>query len=145
MTKKLEGESQVSEIATLITTRLADIAHFKSQGEVADEVGFATRNVLSIIKSGATKLSLDRVEPMARALDLDLRTVMLPALRQYYSEDVIAAIRETFVNDMTKTEHEIIAIARKSMDTTKSLSFETRELLKEIFADNKPAADKSAH
>lgn len=139
MNKKSKGESQISELATLISTRLQDISDRKSQGEVAEEVGFVSKNVLSIIKRGDTKLPLDRVEPLAKALDLDLRTVMLMALRQYYSDDTIAAIREVFLDDLTKTEHEIITIARKSFDTTASLSHETRELLKEVFADNRPA------
>lgn len=139
MNTKVSGEPQVSELAALISARLQDIADRKSQGEVAEEVGFVSKNVLSIIKRGGTKLSLDRVEPMAKALDLDLRTLMLPALRQYFTEEVIAAIRETFLEDLTKTEHEIIAIARANCDTKAPLSFQTREELKEVFAKNRPA------
>jgi transcriptional regulator with XRE-family HTH domain len=133
------GGSDVSELATLISTRLQDISNRKSQGEVADEVGFNSKNVLSIIKRGSTKLSLDRVDAMAKALELDLRTLMLPALRQYFSEDVINALRETFAAEDTKTEREIITIARNYMDTKEPLSYETREQLKVIFESNKPA------
>jgi transcriptional regulator with XRE-family HTH domain len=133
------GGSDVSELATLISTRLQDISNRKSQGEVSDEVGFNSKNVLSIIKRGSTKLSLDRVDAMAKALELDLRTLMLPALRQYFSEDVINALRETFAAEDTKTEREIITIARNYMDTKEPLSYETREQLKVIFESNKPA------
>lgn len=130
---------ELSELASIIATRLQDISSWKSQQEVSDEVGFQNSNVLSITKNGRTKLALERVEPLAKALEIDVKTLMLPALRQYYSEDLIAAIRETFMDDLTKTEHEIIAIARKSMDTNENLSYETREAIREAFANNKPA------
>lgn len=136
MSEQQEGRS---ELAELISTRLEDIAAHKSQREVADEVGFPSKNVMSIIKKGATKLSLDRVEAMAKALGLQLETVMIPALRQYYSDDVLNALRETFNSTETKTEREILAIARQHMDVSQPLSFETRQKLKEVFAANRPA------
>ena len=129
----------LSEVAALITTRLQDISARKSQKDVADEVGFPSKNVISIIKRGSTKLPLDRVEAMAKALDLDLVVMMMPALRQYYSEDVIGALRDTFSSAESETERHILAIARASMDVTQPLSFETRERLKEVFAANRPA------
>lgn len=134
---KSEG---LSEVAALIATRLQDIASRKSQKDVADEVGFPSKNVISIIKRGATKLPLDRVEAMAKALDLDMAVVMMPALRQYYSEDVIAALRDTFASAETETERQILAIARECMNVSQPLFYETRQRLKEIFAANKPAS-----
>lgn len=126
-----------SDLAVLIGTRLEDISSRKSQREVALEVGFPSTNIISILKRGATKLSLDRVEKMAKALDLDLATVMIPALRQYYDDDVIEALRNTFQSDQTKTEREILALARKNMDTSQPLSFDMRERLKKVFQGEK--------
>jgi predicted XRE-type DNA-binding protein len=133
---------ELSEMAQLLTTRLQDIASRKSQKEVAEEVGFVTPNVLSIMKKGATKLAIDRVPAMAKALDLELITVMLPALRQYFTEETIDAIRDAFTSAETDTERLILAIARKNMDTRQGLSHETREQLKSIFKTNTP---KSKH
>lgn len=132
-----EGE-KLSELATLIASRLEDIAVSKNQREIAEEVGFPNKNMISIIKSGGTKLSIDRVEVMAKALGLDLAVLMLPALRQYYSEDTIDALRKTFDSTETKTERDIVALARKHMDVNKPLSYQTREALKEVFASNRP-------
>jgi transcriptional regulator with XRE-family HTH domain len=132
----------LSEMARLLTTRLEDLSYRKNQKDVADEVGFTNRNMLSLIKSGQTKLSLDRVPAMAKALELELKSVMLPALRQYYTEDVIGALRETFGSTETATEHEILVIARKNMDTTQSLSYETRAALRDAFAHNNPVTAK---
>lgn len=132
-------QDRMSELARLVTARLEDISFQKSQREVADEVGFANRNMLSLIKTGQTKLSLDRVPAMAKALGLNIDVVLLPALRQYYGDDVISMLRETFGAAETHTEHEILSIARKHMDTSLGLSFETRNALAEVFSNNKPA------
>jgi transcriptional regulator with XRE-family HTH domain len=132
-------EDRMSELSRLVAARLEDIAFSKSQREIADEVGFVNRNMLSLIKNGSTKLSLDRVPAMAKSLGLDLETVMMPALRQYYSEEVISLLRETFGSAETQTEHEILSIARKNMDTRERLSYETRAALAEVFAKNKPS------
>lgn len=126
---------QLSELARLVAARLEDLSFRKTQREIADEVGFPNRNMLSLIKSGQSKLSLDRVPLMAKALELDLESVMLPALRQYYSEDVISTLRETFGSTETHTEHEILAIARKNMDTKRPLPYEMKGLLADVFAN----------
>lgn len=134
---KQEGNGR-SELAALIDTRLNDIASHKMQRDVAMEVGFPSLNVMSAIKRGATKLSLDRVEAMARALELDLPVLMIPALRQYFTDDVIEAIRNTFNSTETKTERDILEIAQKNMDVNEPLSKISRDRLKEVFASNRP-------
>ncbi|NKX37670.1 helix-turn-helix transcriptional regulator [Rhodobacteraceae bacterium R_SAG4] len=136
MTRTVNGPTELSE---LITTRIQDISAHKSQKEIAEEVGFPSTNVLSIIKSGKTKLSLDRVDAMAKALEIDPQTLWMPALRQYYSEETISSIRQMFNSTETKTEREIISLARKHMDVSQSLSYSSREALKEVFTNNKPA------
>lgn len=130
---------KLSELATLISARCDDLAARKNQREIANEVGFPNKNVISILKGGGMKLSLDRVEGMAKALELDLATLMLPTLRQYYDEDVIEALRKTFSSAETKTERDIISIARKHMNVNEPLSHATREKLKEVFKQNRPA------
>lgn len=128
-------------LAQLIAARIEDLSPRKSQREIAEEVGFPSRNVISIIKSGATKLSLDRVEAMAKALELDLATVMIPALEQYYNQDTISAIRDVFSSAESKAEKELLALARIYLKNPQSLSFETRETLKQIFQQNKPSSN----
>lgn len=136
----MSTEKKTSELAQLVTTRLEEIGGRKNQRDVSEEVGFPTANMISLIKSGATKLALDRVEKMAKALEIDLSVLMLPALRQFYSTETIAAIRDAFAptEAETKTEREILAIARNNMDVSAGLSFETRQRLKEVFAENTP-------
>ncbi len=43
----------------------------KTQIEIAIEVGYANANILTMFKRGTTRLPLDKVVPMAHALDDD--------------------------------------------------------------------------
>jgi predicted XRE-type DNA-binding protein len=53
----------------------------KSQKQVASEIGYDKPNVITMIKQGLTKLPINKVGPMARALNVDpvylLRLVMM--------------------------------------------------------------------
>ena len=54
----------------------------KSQLEIASEAGFANPNMVAMIKNGSTKLALDRVPSMARALDCDPAYLLRLTLEQ---------------------------------------------------------------
>ena len=95
--------------------------------------------MITLIKLGKSKLALDRVSAMAKALELDVEVVLIPALRQYFSDDVIDMMREVFSGAQTQTERDLLVIARKSMDTKETLSFESRQMIAEILKSNKPA------
>lgn len=66
-------------VAEFIADKLADTD--KTQREVAEECGFENPNIITMFKTGATKLPLNRIGPLAKALDVDpshlLRLVML--------------------------------------------------------------------
>ena len=76
----------------------------KTQREIAEEVGFENPNVLSMIKTGDTKLPINRVGPLARALGINpaylLRVVLLE-----YSPDTWAPI-EQLLTEPTLTANE---------------------------------------
>lgn len=55
----------------------------KSQAMIAKEVGFERPNIISMIKLGATKLPIDKIIPMARALNIDRVFMMKLALEEY--------------------------------------------------------------
>jgi hypothetical protein len=57
--------------ATFLTDRMRDLKHRKSQKEIAKEAGFLNSNFLSLLKSGANKIPLDRVPTPAKALEAD--------------------------------------------------------------------------
>ena len=68
-------------VADLIADRLAAID--KTQRQVADECGFENANVITMFKQGATKLPLNRIGPLAKALDIDPVYLLRLTLLEY--------------------------------------------------------------
>ena len=83
----------------------------KPQNEIAEEAGFVNTNMLSMIKSGAAKLPLDRVAGLAAALECDPKLLFRLALEQQGNETTALAIAEIFGAIVTRNEvvwlHEI--------------------------------------
>ena len=83
----------------------------KQQSEIAEEAGFVNHNMVSMIKSGAAKLPLDRVAGLAAALDCDDKLLFRLALEQQGNETTALAIAEIFGTIVTRNEvvwlHEI--------------------------------------
>jgi hypothetical protein len=83
----------------------------KPQNEIAEEAGFVNTNMLSMIKSGAAKLPLDRVAGLAAALECDPKLLFRLALEQHGNETTALAIAEIFGAIVTRNEvvwlHEI--------------------------------------
>lgn len=52
---------QNSATARLITDRIRDLAHRKTQAEIASEAGFPNPNFMTFLKNGRNKVPLDRV------------------------------------------------------------------------------------
>ena len=57
--------------ALFIAHRVRDLKHRKTQKEIAQDAGFVNANMLSLLKSGANKVPLDRVPALAQALEVD--------------------------------------------------------------------------
>ena len=66
---------QDTALAKFVDIRLLELKHKKTQAEIAEEAGFVNPNMVTMIKQGATKLPIDRVPALAKALEVD------PALR----------------------------------------------------------------
>lgn len=71
-------------VAEFIAYRLAEID--KSQREVAEECGFETPNIITMFKKGQMKVPLDRVGPLAKALDADPAHLLRLAMQEYMPE-----------------------------------------------------------
>ena len=59
-----------SRLTSFIRKRILELRPRKNQVEIAVEAGFVNTNMLLMIKSGKTKLPLDRVPALAKALDV---------------------------------------------------------------------------
>lgn len=102
-------------VAEFITMKIAESG--KTQKEIAEELGYEHANVISMIKTGNTKLPLDKIGKMAAALYIDPVQLLRLALDEY-QPGLYAAIEDCLANPLlTRNERELIdAIRRVSGD-----------------------------
>ncbi len=78
-------------------------AEFEGIGE-AGKRGFGNPNMIAMIKNGSTKLALDRVPSMARALECDSAYLLRLTLEQQEGDTAAQAIVEIFGTPVTANE-----------------------------------------
>ena len=72
-----------TRLPSFLEKRVLELRPTKSQAEIASEAGFANPNMVAMIKSGATRLPLDRVPALAVALKVDPARLLQLALEQW--------------------------------------------------------------
>ena len=104
MTKPQEDQSLVSIIVSAAIDRLAPR---KTQKELAREMGFLKPGMLSMIKTGATRIPFTKLPNVAAALGIDpallIRTHLCETWPEF--EDIV---HEVFGGVLTETEREWI-------------------------------------
>ncbi len=101
MTKKPHEDTK---LAKYIERRVLELKSRKSQLQIANEAGFPNPNMITMIKNGTSKLALDRIPSMSRALECDPRFLMRLALDQAVGDTAAAAIIEIFGTPITANE-----------------------------------------
>ncbi|MEQ8931860.1 MAG: helix-turn-helix transcriptional regulator [Silicimonas sp.] len=81
-----------TRLAKYIDKRVMELRPKKSQNEIAAEAGFVSLNMLSMLKAGSTKLPLDRVPSLARALECDPAYLLRLTLEQVVGDTAANAI-----------------------------------------------------
>jgi hypothetical protein len=71
MRDEMTNPYQNTETARLITDRIRDLAHKKTQAEIASEAGFPNANMMTFLKNVRNKGLIDRVPSVAMALEVD--------------------------------------------------------------------------
>lgn len=71
-------------VADFIADRLADCE--KTQKEVASECGFENPNIITMFKNGSTKIPLNRIGPLAKAIGADPAHLLRLAMIEYFPE-----------------------------------------------------------
>ena len=95
---------QDTALAKFVDTRLLELKHKKTQVEIAEEAGFVNPNMITMIKQGATKLPIDRVPALAKALEVDPARLLRLALEQSEGSTAAAAIYEIIGQPVTRNE-----------------------------------------
>ena len=93
MTKPPHADTR---LALYIQKRLLELRAKKSQIEIANEAGFNNPNILSMLKNGASKLPLDRVAALAKALECDPPFLFKLAVEQLGGDTAAHANEEIF-------------------------------------------------
>ena len=93
-----------TRLAKYIDKRVMKMRPNKSQNEIAVEAGFVSVNMLSMIKAGSTKLPLDRVPSLARALECDPAYLLRLTLDQVLGDTTASAIVEILGTPVTNNE-----------------------------------------
>ena len=120
--------------ASFLTERMRDLKHRKTQKEIAQEAGFLNANMLSLLKSGANKIPLDRVPALAKALEADPAYLMRLSLEQSVGITAANAIVECFGTPITLHELGWLdEIRDASGNTDPRLTARSRSALRGIF------------
>lgn len=99
-------------IADFIANHLAELD--KTQREIAAECGFETPNIITMFKKGSTKVPMNRIGPLAKALGAD-PAHMLRLAMQEYMPDTWESIEETLKSTvLTANELKLIHAYREA-------------------------------
>ncbi len=101
MTKRPHEDTK---LAKYVERRVLELKSKKSQLQIANEAGYPNPNMVTMIKNGTSKLALDRIPSMSRALECDPRFLMRLALDQAVGDTASAAIIEIFGTPVTANE-----------------------------------------
>ncbi len=93
-----------TRLTRYLEKRVLELRPRKSQAEIAEAAGFLNPNMIAMLKSGATKLPLDRVPSLAAALDCDPRLLFNLALDQMGGATTVRATEEIFGTIVTRNE-----------------------------------------
>lgn len=119
--------------ARFIERRVIELQARKNQATIAAEAGFQQPNMLAMIKTGATRLPLERVPALARALECDPAHLFVMAVEQRDSA-LAATLQEIYGTHVTQNEIAWLkAIREASNHTDPSLTTRGLKTIRGIF------------
>jgi hypothetical protein len=113
MSEMIERPYADSELAKFLSKRIDELAATKSQRLIAQQAGFKTPGIISMIKTGDAKLPLDRVIGLAKALETDPAHLMRMAIKLYFTNDDKETTQLFDAMFMSANEKAIITLIRE--------------------------------
>ncbi|MFP1630977.1 XRE family transcriptional regulator [Zhengella sp. ZM62] len=121
-------------LAKFVTRRVLELKYRKTQARIAADAGFTNANIMSMIKNGSSKLALDRVPALAKALECDAALLFRMALDQHDSPTTETAIRQIFRAVVTENEAAWLDELRDASDNSDpALTTRARAAIRGIF------------
>lgn len=97
-------------VAEFLTDCIA--ASEKSQREISEECGFENPNIITMFKKGRTKVPLNRIAPLAKALDVE-PALLFRLTMQEYAPDLWESIEDIMKSTvMTPSELRLLRSIR---------------------------------
>lgn len=93
-------------VAELLTRKIDESS--KTQKEIAIEIGYESPNIITMFKTGDTKLPLAVVGPMARALEIDPVYLLRLVMSEYMPETFLAVEHALGTTILTDNERELL-------------------------------------
>ena len=110
-------------------------AWVKIERRIAVEIGYEKPNMISMFKRGETKVPLDKIPALAKALNVDAAFMFKLAVQQYWP-DMGKAIAEIFGTVLTKNETKMIELIRRlTKGSDPELTHRAKRKLKAAFRD----------
>ena len=102
-----------TKLAIFLRRRILELRPRKSQVDIASEVGWKSRNMMAMIAGGTSKLPIDRVPALAKALDVDAAHLLRLALEQHDTM-LWSIIEDACGMALTENERKIVSLIRAS-------------------------------
>lgn len=123
-----------TRLVPYLEKRILELRSIRSQAEIASAAGFTSVNMLSLIKSGSTRLPLDRVPALARALDVDPARLLQLALEQWAGSAAARTFDTIFETIVTRNEVGWLEVIREaSGNTDPAVTTRARSAIRAIF------------
>lgn len=99
-------------IANFIADCLAESD--KTQREIAEECGFEKPNIITMLKNGSTKVPINRIGPLAKAIGADPAHLLRLAMHEYFPDtwEAVENIMQSTV--LTANELELVRSYRET-------------------------------
>lgn len=102
---KMFGRPHVNtRLVKLLEKKILELRGRRSQFEISAEAGFPQPTMLAMIKSGASKLPIDRVPGLAKALGVDPALLLNLTFEQTAGDTTARAFMEIFGTAVTRNE-----------------------------------------
>ncbi len=98
-----------SQVARFIAARIG--ASGKLQKDIAEKAGFEKPNMITMVKQGRTRLPIDKIGPMAQALEID-PVALFSMFMEEYHPNTWKAIAPFLESAMTADERRMLGSIR---------------------------------
>lgn len=125
-----------SPIAGCLTRQIDALAGKKTQREIAFEIGYDKPNMISMFKRGETKVPLEKIPLLAKALGVDPIHLFRLGLEQYWPDrqETIAGMFDQG-GLITNNEFSLIKEVRNITNADPALSLNIKRGLHELLKD----------